>query len=159
MLFIKNHKKKGNDIPNENVVAILNKWKAFKQKIADRLQEKSELLSSKAKKHTLILFCLLFGGSSILIIVHSLTTKSKTIKIASISKPAHTNDGGQSMLQTGSIITRQEYNRVIQLETYLLSLRSDSLGKKKYDSIIISRPHIMDSIKLFKKMFLSQNKK
>jgi hypothetical protein len=159
MLFKKNHKKKRLDAEDEEPLAILTRWKAFKQQLADSLQEKYELLSSQTKKFTLILFCVLFGGSSVAIIIHSLTTKAKPVKIASISRPAHANDDSQSTLQPDSIITKQEYNRVLQFENYMLALKTDSTGRKRFDSIIKNRPHLMDSISLFEKIYLSQTKK
>lgn len=159
MLLFKNYKKKRPEETGEKSIALLNKWNALKQKVANSLQKKSELLSSETKKYTLILFCILFGGSSIAIIIYSVTTETKTAKIVSISKPVHANEDGQSMLQPDSIITKQEYNRILQFEKYLLSLQSDSMGKKKYDSILGSRPQLMDSIAVFEKMYLSQNKK
>lgn len=159
MLLFKNYKKKRLDETDEKSVEILKKWNEFKQKVANSLQKKSELLSSQTKKYTLILFCVLFGGSSIVIVVHSVTTKANSVKIASISKPAHANEDGESMRQPDSIITKQEYNRILQFENYLLSLQSDSMGKKKYDSILGSRPQLMDSIAMFEKMYLLQNKK
>ena len=159
MLLFKNYKKKSVDETDEKSVEILKKWNEFKQKVANSLQKKSELLSSQTKKYTLILFCVLFGGSSIAIVVHSVSTKANSVKIASISKPSHANQDGESMRQPDSIITKQEYNRILQFENYLLRLRSDSTGKKEFDSIIRSRPQLMDSIAMFEKMYLSQNKK
>lgn len=159
MLFNKNYKKKRSAVADEKSLAIVTKWKAFKQKLANKLQEKSELLSSQTKKYTLILFCVLFGGSSVAIIVHSVSTKTHVVKIAKISKPVHVNDDRQSTLQPDSIITKQEYNRVLQFENYMLAQKNDSAGRKKFDSIIRSRPQLMDSIALFEKMYLSQTKK
>jgi hypothetical protein len=104
-------------------------------------------------------FCVLFGGSSVAIIVHSITTKTNAVKIAKISAPAHVNDNGQSQLQPDNIITKEEYKRVLQFENYMLNLRNDSVGKKKFDSLIKSRPQLMDSIALFERMYLSQTKK
>ena len=159
MLLYKRLKKNTTNVSEETTSAIFNKWKIFKQKLAIKLQKKFELLSSQAKKYTLILFCVLFGGSSIVIIVHSIATRTKTIKVASISKPAHANEDGQSIYQPDSIITKQEYNRILQLKNYLLYLRSDSTEKEKYDSIIRCRPQLMDSIAMFERMYLSQTKK
>lgn len=157
MLFNKNYKSNSGVI-SENSLAILNKWKGVKQKIAAALQKKSEVLSAQTKRYALIIFCILFGGSSIAIIAYSVTTKTSSIKIAKISTPVHPGKQ-QATLQPDSYITMQEYNRVLQFETYMLHLRGDSTGRKRYDSIIKSKPHLADSVALFKKMYLSQNKK
>ena len=97
MLLYKRLKKNKANVSDETTSILFNKWKALKQKLAIKLQQKFELLSTQAKKYTLILFCVLFGGISIVIIVHSITTPTKTIKVASISKPAHANEDGQAI--------------------------------------------------------------
>ncbi len=159
MLSFKNYKKKRLDVKNEKLLTVLNKWKTLKQKLANKLQQKSELLSTQTKRYALIFFCILFGGSSIAIIVHSVNTKVNAVEIAAISRPAHTDGDAQTMLQPDSVITKQEYNRVLQFEKYMINLKRDSSGRKKYDSIIQCRPQLMDSIALFERMYLSQNKK
>ena len=159
MLLYKKIKKNKADVSAETTSAISNRWKTLKQKFAAYLQKRFELLSSQTKKYTLIFFCVLFGGSSIAIIVHSITTKTNAVKIARISRLKHTDEDGQAILQPDSVITKEEYQRVLQFENYMLNLRNDSTGKKKFDSIIKSRPQLMDSIALFEKMYLSQTKK
>lgn len=144
---------------DEKPLAIFIKWQAFKQKLAVKLQKKSELLSTQTKKYMLIVFCILFGGRSVAIIINTVTNKVSAVKLAKISKPEHANEDGQSILQPDSIITKKEYDRVMQFENYMLALKNDSVGRKQFDSIIKSRPHLLDSIALFEKMYLSQNKK
>jgi hypothetical protein len=159
MFSLKNYQRKRLDVKNKEFFTVLNKWKIFKRKLANKLQEKSELLSTQTKRYSLIFFCVLFGGSSIGIIVHSVHTKVNAVKIALISRPAHTDEDAQSMLYPDSVITKQEYNRVLQFENYMFNLKGDSSGRKKYDSILQCRPQLMDSIELFERMYLSQNKK
>lgn len=155
LLFKRNTKIRGavaTGVPN----AFINKMKALKQRIAAYLQTKSELLSAKAKKYVLIFFCLLFGGSSLAIIIHASLTKEKTISVLKISKPSHATQDVESLLKPDSMITRREYERVLQFKNYLLHLKNDSAGAKRYDSIIQTRPKLLDSITLFEKMYLSQ---
>lgn len=149
-------------IRNRNFVAdnaqqkISDKLKAFQQRIATNLQRKSELLSSQTKKYSLIFFCLLFGGSSLAIIIHAATTKGQTVSITKLSKPAHSIQEEKLYLQSDSAITQSEYDRVEQFKNYLFQLKADSLNNKKFDSIIQARPQLMDSIKLFEKIYLQQ---
>ncbi|MEP6467349.1 MAG: hypothetical protein ABJB05_13655, partial [Parafilimonas sp.] len=100
MVFIKNNQKQKIEETDKKPVAILNKWNAFKRKLAVRLQERFQLLSSQTKKYTLILFCVLFGGSSLAIIIHSAITKTGTLKITNITKPARVNEDNQATLQS-----------------------------------------------------------
>ncbi len=155
MLLFKKIRNK-NRVADEMQLQISSKWKAFKERIATYLQRKSELLSAQTKKYTLIFFCLLFGGSSIAIIIHSATTEQQKISIIKISKPAHSIQDEKLFLQGDSSITKSEYERVEQFKNYLYQLKIDSSGRKKFDSIIQARPHLIDSINLFEKMYLQQ---
>jgi hypothetical protein len=159
MLLFKRIGNKKVSVPKETPNKLFVKWNSLKQKIAMCLQKKSQTLSVRTKKFSLIFFCLLFGGSSIAIIIHSTITNEKPASIAKISKPLHATEDSETFLRPDSIITKKEYERVLQFKNYLLHLRDDSIGRKKYDSITINRPQLMDSITLFEKMYLSQNKK
>jgi len=148
--------KKGNHAADEMQLQISSKWKTAKEKIANYLQRKSESLSARAKKYSLIFFCLLFGGTSIAITIHSATTKAQPVSITNISKPAHSIQNENLYLHRDSSITKQEFNRVEQFKQYLFQLQINSSGKKKFDSIIQARPQLIDSINLFEKIYLQQ---
>jgi len=135
---------------------IIRQWKALKKRVANYLQRESELLSVKAKKYSLIFFCLLFGGSSTAVIIHSAKTKTQPISITKISKPEYSIQDEKNFLETDSSITKQEYSIVEQFKNYLFQLQTDSSGRKKFDSIMQARPRLMDSINLFEKMYLQQ---
>lgn len=135
---------------------INSKWKAFKTRIAMYLQHKSDLLSAQTKKYSLIFFCLLFGGSSVAIIIHSITIKGQQVSITKISKPAHSIQDEKLYLQADSAVTKSDYERVEQFKNYLLQLKTDSVSRKKFDSIVQARPRLMDSINLFEKIYLQQ---
>jgi hypothetical protein len=135
---------------------IIRQWKALKERVANYLQRKSELLSVQAKKYSLIFFCFLFGGSSVAVIIHSATAETQPVSITKISKPQHSIQDEKKFLETDSSITKQEYNRIEQFKNYLFQLQTDSWGRKKFDSIMQARPQLIDSINLFEKMYLQQ---
>lgn len=143
-------------VTNDAQIKICCRWEAFKGRIANYLQQKSDLLSVQTKKYSLGFFCLLFGGSSIAVIIHSLTTKEQSIAITKISKPAHSIQDEGHHLRLNSSITKQEYDRVEQFKNYLFQLKGDASGIKKFDSIVQTRPGLIDSIGLFEKMYSQQ---
>lgn len=148
---------KNKKLPAKKATAeLMNKWKASKRRLATYLQRKSELMSAPVKKFCLIFFCVLFGGSSIAIIIHSATSKEQAVRVTTITKPAHPERNDLTSLAPDSVITKREYERVIGFKNYLLQLKSDSIRKQQYDSIMFIRPKLMDSINLFEKMYLSQ---
>lgn len=156
MLLIRKIMKDKNLPAKEATAEIIKKWKRSKQRLAAYLQQKSELMSAAVKKFCLIFFCVLFGGSSIAIIIHSATSKEQAIQVTTITKPDHTERNDITSLHPDSVITKREYERVIGFKNYLLHLKSDSTRRKQYDSIMTFRPELMDSITLFEKMYLSQ---
>src|SRR5690349_20274380 len=133
MLLLKKIKNK-NVATSDPRLKIIRQWKALKEKVANYLQRKSELLSVQAKKYGLIFFCFLFGGSSVAVIIHSAKTKKQSVSITKISRPEHSIQDEKNYLQTDSSITKQEYNRVEQFKNNLFQLQTDSLGRKKFDS-------------------------
>ena len=155
MLF-KKYVSRKSSINDNAIVEVLKKWNIAKRKLAIFLQRKSELLSPSAKRYSLIFFCALFGGSSIAIIIRSVTSEEKTVRVTNISTSGHTRQEEITSLEPDSVITRGEYERVVQFRNYLLQLKSDSASRKQYDSITLLRPHLMDSIIRFEKMYLSQ---
>ena len=156
MLLFKKIKRKC--IPaSDTKMKISLQCKALKVRIANYLQHKSELLSVQMKKYGLLFFCLLFGGSSVAVIIHSVTSETQAVSITNIAKPAHSIQDEKDYLQVDSSITKQEYDRVEQFKKYLLQLQTDSSGRKRFDSIIQARPRLIDSINLFEKLYLQQN--
>jgi hypothetical protein len=154
-LFKKNTKhtsSAGNEIP----VEIINKWKALKRGLATYLQRKSDILSMQVKGFILVLFCILFGGSSVAIIIHSATTKQEIISAVKIPKAIYMEKQKFPLLLSDSVITNSEYERIIDFKKYLFGLKNNSAGRKIFDSIITNRPRLLDSIALFEKMYLSQ---
>jgi hypothetical protein len=147
------HRKPVIDNPESDVKT---KLRHFKRALAVRLQSKSELLSPQSKKYSLIFFCLLFGGISTLILIHSVSEKQRISFEMKLSKPAHSLQNDKSYLKADSVITKDEFIKVEHFKNYLYQLKADSLNSKKFDSIIQARPHLIDSINLFEKIYLQQ---
>lgn len=154
-LFNQNTKNK-QSLDNNSVLKILSKWKTLNRKFALYLQHKSDLLSMQAKKYALIFFCLLFGGSSIAIIIHSALSQETRFKPTKIAVSQHINQTADVIIKQDSIITTAEYERIMQFKKSLFGLRTDSSGIKKFDSIMQMRPQLLDSIDRFEKLYLSQ---
>jgi hypothetical protein len=156
MLLLKRNKKNKNSAAKEMPIEIINRWRAAKRRLATYLQQRSELMSMSLKKFSLIFFCVLFGGSSIAIVIHSATTKEQSVSVTTISKPARAGHDEITSLKSDSVITKREYEKIIGFKNYLLHLKTYTRGRKQYDSIISVRPKLMDSIILFEKLYLSQ---
>ena len=155
MLLLKKHaKSKCGDIP-EFPNRIISKWVRTKKRIAFYLQQKSELLSMRAKKLSLSLFCFLFGGISLYIIIQSAAVDQKVMPVQRISRPVEPGNS-ENLLQADSVITKMEYERIERFKNYLIQLQEDSASAKKFDSVMKVRPQLLDSIKMIERIYLSQ---
>jgi hypothetical protein len=155
MLVFKRHKKKEVALERKQQHVLFQQWEKMKIKFASYLQQRSELLSLKSKKVILLLFILAFSSGCILLIIDATADNKSSIGIKQISKPS-TKSNEDITTDFDSIITQKDYKKIEIYKSYLLQLRDDSVNRKKFDSIILLRPHLLDSITLFEKMYLSQ---
>lgn len=115
------------------------------RKAADYLNQKTATLSRRQTITGLMIFCLLFGGSSGFTIWHSIRSASGGIRIQTMKVPAHTiiprNDRNDE-----AILTDRELDRIKAFRRYLDSLQQTEEGKAIYDSIARYRPGLLDSL-------------
>ena len=156
MLVFKRHKKNEVALESKQPLVLFQQWKKIKQKFACYLQQRSELLPLKSKKVILILFFMVFTSASILTVVNTTVNKKGSLGIKQIPRPSSAKDKADIETKTDSVITQKDYKKIEQFKFYLLQLRDDSVNRKKFDSIMLLRPHLLDSITLFEKMYLSQ---
>jgi len=57
------------------------------------------------------------------------------------------------------IVSKKDYQGIIRFRGYMDSLTRSPAGKAAYDSIILSRPGLLDSIRILEKIYQSQTKK
>lgn len=114
------------------------------RKAADYLNQKTATLSRRQTVTGLIIFCLLFGGSSGFTIWHSLRSASGAIHIQTMTVPAHTIIPGDR--NDEAILTGPELDRIKAFRRYLDSLQLTREGKAVYDSIARYRPGLLDSL-------------
>lgn len=123
---------------------IKEKWGAGKHRCAGYLQRKSELLSVKGKKILLAVFYLLFAGSSLYVMIHSIThstNNSKAIQIHTIATLKLAENKVKAVA-----ITKEAFERVERYKNLI------------NDSIKLARPQLMDSIKEFEHIYQQQKK-
>jgi hypothetical protein len=134
----------------------------IKNKIRPALQRVSAWASQHAEKHSparkkiaVIIFCILFMTLSICIAINTLSKSSiRTLPIMPVRIPSHI---GKNIRIPSAFISEESYQRIEQFKKYLDSM--SIADKKNYDAIINARPHLMDSITMFEKLYLSQSKK
>ena len=129
------------------------------RKWADYLNGKVKGAANGSKMFWLIVFCFLFGGSSIFLMVSSVGESARQLLIDRISVPSFMmQDKDPSDFIPLPILSKKEYENILAFEKYMDSLKNSTAGKLKYDSICIMRPGLMDSLSFIKVLFLQQSK-
>ncbi|HLY71999.1 MAG TPA: hypothetical protein VKR53_19830 [Puia sp.] len=129
----------------------------YKRLLGQKLNERFKHYSDRKKKIMVIGFCILFGSCSICIIVNAFYEKSLSRSIPSLNRVSIPYHIGKNFHQPGAIIDETTYLRVEQFKRYLDSLHLHNPGR--YTEIMNTRPHLMDSILAFEKIYLLQLKK
>ena len=121
-------------------IRIQERWAAFMQGLTEKL-------STRSKKWSIILFCLLAGGYSLYTIIESFSAKKKKpFVLTNIKTPKYFTHSSEEDIQAIITIPEREYQKIIQFRKYMDSLSGTKTGKKIADSILLKRPGLTDSI-------------
>lgn len=131
----------------------------LQQRWATFMQRHAEQLSTKWKAIILSIFCLCTGGFSFFFIAKSLTSNNIVSFNVTQFKSTRLSKAGYKLSKPMVIITKEEYEKIEHFRDYIDSLAVSLSGKKLYDSILISRPGLIDSIVLLENIYQSQIKK
>ncbi|MFC0773325.1 hypothetical protein [Terrimonas alba] len=109
-------------------------------------------------KVLLLLFCLFGGGSSIYLIANAVFHKDNkpAIHIEPVQVPTYYDQTGAESSNVLPYMDKQDYEQATAFRRYMDSLHNDKNGKYIYDSIMFSRPGLMDSVKLLEEIYQSQ---
>jgi hypothetical protein len=164
MWLIRKHKTKAEE--NENKLSdkvagkIANAGITIQQKFAAGMNKFFRDINTKRLKLLLILFCVTGGGYSIYLVGNAVMGPKKNqnkMQVEHIKIPKHFDQTDKDIRLQENYIDETTYNRIVQFKNYM-----DSLQKKKsylYDSIIQSRPYLMDSALMLEEIYLSQQQK
>jgi len=112
---------------------------------ANWLTRKTERLSLGKKKIGLLLFCLLFGGISIYIVLMPMIGSSFHVSSVVFQRPSIPKHIGKANRKPNNTISKKFYDRIEAL--------------KNDDSLMRAHPQLLDSIHLFEQLYQSQLKK
>lgn len=127
------------------------------------MSKRTEKLSSSTMKYMLVVFLLCGSGLSVYFIISAFKKngQSKAIKIDRLSVPRYYDKNGDESTQPGFFITKKEHEEMQAFKNYMDSLHHTKTGIRIYDSIILNRPGLMDSIHQLEQFYQQQlqNKK
>ena len=117
---------------------------------------KTSTMSTKAKWLWLLVFCLVFGGFSIYALLGTFGQNQKAMKPSQLSVPKHYERIVPKVYEQP--VTEKDIERINGFKKYVDSMRLSSNGKIWYDSILITRPGLIDSIRTIEEIYYSQSK-
>jgi hypothetical protein len=121
---------------------------------------RTQHLSRKTLLLLLLTFTTLAGGYSIYLIGQSFSgNQANVISVTPIKKPGHILQTGEAATLPDMIVSKTDHQRIIRFMGYMDSLTRSPAGKSAYDSILLSRPGLLDSIRLIEEIYQSKTKK
>lgn len=129
---------------------ILRKW-------ASQMARKTQNMTRKKLLLLLLIFILSFGGYSGYLFATSLSGRhNNIIRMTSIKSPRRILQPEESARHPKPVVSKMLYKRVIHFQKYLDSLARSPSGKTRYDSILVCRPGLPDSIRQIEKLYRLQ---
>lgn len=149
------------DESNDKILTqIVNTCLRMQNGWAQWMGRRTQYLSRKSLLLLLLTFTALSGGYSIYLIGQSFSgDQANTFSVTPIRKPGHVLQTGESASQPDMIVSKTDYQGIIRFRGYMDSLTRSPAGKAAYDSIVLSRPGLPDSIRFIEKIYQSQIKK
>lgn len=132
----------------------------MQQVFAVKMNKLFENMNVKRIKAVLIVFCITAGGFSLYLLADSIfkkDNKQQVFKIDKVDVPKHFDKSGEETITPDAAIDEQTYNQIQEFKRYMDSIRIHSM--KEYDSILINRPGLLDSVQMLEQIYLSQKQK
>lgn len=145
-------------VKGKPAAGIATQYKRLQAGWAKWMARQTAGISPKRWPVLLFFFVLCTGGCSLFLVVKSLLGKGEAILlITPIQKPSiiHTDKAKKD----SGIIADLPYKRIRQFRLFMDSLSNSPEGKKMHDSILYSRPGLMDSVRVIENFHQSQLKK
>ena len=162
MLFRKRNRK-ANEHPLKDKAArgIAKFLLRMQAKFSEFMNANTKNIPAKRLKIFLVAFCLFGGGFSIYLIAEAIFKEDKQqppIKIDKVNVPKYYDQSGTDEMQTEQYVDEETFKGIQAFERYMDSLQQTQSGRKLHDSILITRPGLMDSIRMLKEIYNSQIK-
>lgn len=152
----KNEPQPGKDKLAKDIAGIIFK---IQDVFANFMDNHTKKVSPHSLKIALIIFLLTGSSLSIYCVVNTFTKKENVVKIDRLSVPQYYDRNGDESIQRDFIITKREYEQMLAFKNYMDSLRQSKSGISIYDSIMLNRPGLIDSINQLEEIYKQQLQK
>ncbi len=162
MLFKKKNKEViSQPIKEKAATGIAKFLLSVQTKFSDFMNTALNRLSIRRVKILLVVFCLFGGGYSFYLIAGAILNSNHQqpeMNVEKINVPKYYNKNGVEEIHAYQYIDEATYQRIGEYEAFMDSLQKTESGRKVYDSILLVRPGLTDSIRMLKEIYKSQIK-
>lgn len=126
-------------------------------KFADLMNKTFSGMNTNKLKTLLIIFCLGCGGYSIYLVANAIFSSNilqPSFQIDQVDVPKHFDKAGDEIVQPENYVDEETYRKIQGFKQYMDSLRINK--SKLYDSLIIARPGLMDSVLMLEQIYHQQ---
>ena len=129
---------------------------SVQSRFSDFMSSKTNTLSIKEKWFWLAVYCVAFGGLSIYVFIGTFGGNKKVLEPSPVSFPKYYDQTGIEIKEPH--VSEKDIKRINGFRKHMDSLRLSPAGKITYDSILKTRPGLMDSIRAIEQIYYSQSK-
>jgi hypothetical protein len=132
----------------------------MQQLFAGKMNKLFENMNVKRIKILLIGFCVIAGGFSLYLLANSIfqkDNKQQVFKIEQVDVPKHFDKTGDEIITPEAVIDERTYLQIRYFKKYMDSIQVHR--KREYDSILVNRPGLLDSVQMLEQIYLSQKQK
>lgn len=158
----KNEQTVKNTIKEKAVSQLAIMINGMQNKFGETLNRKTANLTQRGKVILLIVFCIVFGGGSIYVLVDGWSSSkpsSTVLKSKFISVPKHVDKMDTDTPKINVFITAEDIRKIKQFRRYMDTLKNSKQGLLIYDSILRARPGLMDSVAEVEQLYGINNSK
>lgn len=126
------------------------------------MSNRTKNISAPSMKAVLIIFCLAGSSLNIYFILTAFLKKdqgTKMVKIDRMSVPKYYDKIDALPAEPDVQITKHQHEEMQAFVHYMDSLKHSKTVKHLYDSILLLRPRLLDSVNMLEEIYQSQNKK
>jgi len=136
------------------ILGLLALYKWLQKAWAQWMSNRTKSISKRAVTIALVIFVSLTSSYCIYLGVHAITGKSKgnAFTVTPIQRTRHLTESG-AIASPLSPVSKQDYRRIQKFRLYMDSLARSPTGRKLYDSIVATRPGLMDSVRYIEKEY------
>ena len=136
-------------------VRIVTRMLVWQTKITSKLNKKFSKFSVQRLKLFLVAFCMVSGGFSLYFIMSGILKNEKSISVFNIEQarmPIQIDSNTQHIQPV--IVDEATWQKIKSFKFYLDSLKTNHV--KEFDSLMLLRPGLVDSITMIEEMYYSQ---